>query len=56
MRKTLLFYLFAVLLTALPQSVKADTWVFEWDKSHSDATAQGFYNFGSSAVDKDVYT
>lgn len=56
MRKTLLFYLFAVLLTALPQSVKADTWVFEWDKSHSDATAQGFYNFGSTAVDKDVYT
>ena len=56
MRKSLLFYLFAVLLTALPQLAKADTWAFEWDKGHKEATAQGFYNFGSSAVDKDVYT
>lgn len=46
------------LLMALPLSALAETktWSFEWNKSHSDPTAQGFYNFGSSWVDKDFYT
>lgn len=47
------------LLIALPLSALAEvkTWSFEWNKSRTtDKTAPGFYNFGSSKVDKDVYT
>lgn len=54
MKKNLLF-LFAVLLSLLPQAMKADTWSFEWNTSKADG-GQGFYNFGTSRVEKDVYT
>ncbi|HCD77150.1 MAG TPA: hypothetical protein DEQ27_02035 [Prevotella sp.] len=54
MKKNLLF-LFAVLLSLLPQAMLADTWTFEWNASKKDG-GQGFYNFGTGAVDKDVYT
>lgn len=54
MKKNLLF-LFAVLLSLLPQAMKADTWSFEWNTSKAN-DGQGFYNFGASRVEKDVYT
>lgn len=54
MKKNLLF-LFAVLLSLLPQEMKADTWSFEWNTSKANG-GQGFYNFGASRVEKDVYT
>lgn len=54
MKKNLLF-LFAVLLSLLPQAMKADTWSFEWNTSKANG-GQGFYNFGASRVEKDVYT
>lgn len=54
MKKNLLF-LFAVLLSLLPQAMKADTWSFEWNTSKANG-GQGFYNFGTSRVEKDVYT
>ena len=54
MKKNLLF-LFAVLLSLLPQAMKADTWSFEWNTSKANS-GQGFYNFGASRVEKDVYT
>lgn len=54
MKKNLLF-LFAVLLSLLPQAMKADTWSFEWNTSKANG-GQGFYNFGQSRVEKDVYT
>ena len=54
MKKNLLF-LFAVLLSLLPQAMKADTWSFEWNTSKANGR-QGFYNFGASRVEKDVYT
>lgn len=54
MKKNLLF-LFAVLLSLLPQAMKADTWSFEWNTSKANG-GQGFYNFGASRVKKDVYT
>lgn len=54
MKKYLLF-LFAVLLSLLPQAMKADTWSFEWNTSKANG-GQGFYNFGASRVEKDVYT
>ena len=53
MKKNLLF-LFAVLLSLLPQAMKADTWSFEWNTSKANG-GQGFYNFGTSRVEKDVY-
>ena len=51
-------FFFSLLLAALPLLAHGETktWSFEWDKSHSDPTAQGFYNFGTSSVDQDVYT
>ncbi len=57
MKKRLLFVL-AALLTILPQVAMAAelTWSFDWPKSATDKTSEGFYNFGSSAVEKDVYT
>ena len=57
MRKTL-FLLLAFIMAALPLSMNAElkTWTFEWNKSHSDNTSQGFYNFGTNYVEKDVYT
>lgn len=55
MNKRILLFA-ALLLALLPLGAMADTWSFEWNKSHSDATAQGFYNFGTSYVEKDVYT
>ena len=57
MRKQLFLFL-ALLLAALPGTLMAKqlTWSFEWNKSHSDPTAQGFYNFGKDAVDKEFYT
>lgn len=54
MKKNLLF-LFAVLLSLLPQAMKADTWSFKWNTSKANG-GQGFYNFGASRVEKDVYT
>lgn len=54
MKKNLLF-LFAVLLSLLPQAMKADTWSFEWNTSKANG-GHGFYNFGASRVEKDVYT
>lgn len=54
MKKNLLF-LFAVLLSLSPQAMKADTWSFEWNTSKANG-GQGFYNFGASRVEKDVYT
>lgn len=54
MKKKLLF-LFAVLLSLLPQAMNADTWSFEWNTSKANG-GQGFYNFGASRVEKDVYT
>lgn len=54
MKKNLLF-LFAVMLSLLPQAMKADTWSFEWNTSKANG-GQGFYNFGASRVEKDVYT
>lgn len=54
MKKNLLF-LFAVLLSLLPQAMNADTWSFEWNTSKANG-GQGFYNFGTSRVEKDVYT
>lgn len=35
--------------------MKADTWSFEWNTSKANG-GQGFYNFGASRVEKDVYT
>ncbi len=55
MKRQLLFF-YALLLTLLPLAVHADTWSFEWNKSRTEAGAQGFYNFGSSYVEQDVYT
>ena len=55
MKKRVLFIL-AALLAILPAALRAATWSFEWNKSHSDATSQGFYNFGSNMVIQDVYT
>lgn len=48
-------FLFAVLLSLLPQAMSADTWSFEWNTSKKDG-GQGFYNFGTSRVDKDFYS
>lgn len=45
-----------MLLAMLSLSAETATWSFEWNKSHSDATSQGFYNFGTSFVTRDVYT
>lgn len=53
--KNNLLFLFAVLLSLLPQAMKADTWSFEWNTSKANG-GQGFYNFGASRVEKDVYT
>ena len=54
MKRNYLF-LFAFLLTLLPQVVNADTWSFEWNTSKANG-GQGFYNFGTNRVDKDFYT
>lgn len=35
--------------------MKADTWSFEWNTSKANG-GQGFYNFGASRVEKDIYT
>lgn len=35
--------------------MNADTWSFEWNTSKANG-GQGFYNFGASRVEKDVYT
>lgn len=50
--------LLSFLLATLPFFAHGETktWSFEWNKSHSDATSQGFYNLGMSSVSKDVYT
>lgn len=57
MRKTLIAALALLLLWPVSSALAAtQTWAFEWNKSHSDATAQGFYNFGTSRVDRDFYT
>ena len=52
----MLRFLCALLLALLPLTGWADTWSFEWNKSHTEAGAQGFYNFGTSYVEQDVYT
>lgn len=56
MKKRLLT-LMTVLTALLPLTAMAatSTWSFEWNTSKSNG-GQGFYNFGSSAVEKDVYT
>ena len=54
MRKKLLF-LFAIMLSLLPQAMRADTWSFTWNTSKANG-GQGFYNFGSNRVEKEFYT
>lgn len=56
MKRRLLFT-FATLLALLPYVGLAatTTWSFEWNTSKKDG-GQGFHNFGSSKVEKDVYT
>lgn len=54
MKKNVLL-IFSVLLSLLPQAMNAATWSFEWNTSKKDG-GQGFYNFGASREDKDVYT
>ena len=56
MKRRLLFT-FATLLALLPYVGLAatTTWSFEWNTSKTKG-GQGFYNFGSSKVEKDVYT
>lgn len=54
MKKNVLL-IFSVLLSLLPQAMNAVTWSFEWNTSKKDG-GQGFYNFGASREDKDVYT
>lgn len=54
MRKRL-FFLIVVALSMLPMAINADTWTFEWNTSKNNG-GQGFYNFGSSLVEKEYYT
>ncbi len=56
MKKTLLTFI-AVLATLLPITASAavSTWSFEWNTSKSNG-GQGFYNFGSKAVEQEFYT
>ncbi len=57
MKKRILFIL-SVLLTLLPTVTKAaeQTWTFDWPKSATDKTSEGFYSFGTKYEEKDVYT
>ena len=50
-----LLLLFAMLMATLSLSAATKTWSFEWNKKKNDAGAQGFYNFGSSFVEKSFY-
>lgn len=50
-----LLLLFAMLMATLSLSAATKTWSFEWNKKKNDAGAQGFYNFGSSFVEKTFY-
>ena len=50
-----LLLLFAMLMATLSLSAATKTWSFEWNKGPKDAGAQGFYNFGSSFVEKSFY-
>lgn len=54
MRKKLQL-MFFLLLAMLPLASQAATWSFEWNTSKKDG-GQGFYNFGSSAVEQESYT
>lgn len=54
MKKKLLFCLVS-LLAILPLATQAATWSFEWNTAKKDG-GQGFYNFGTSSVEQDVYT
>lgn len=53
MRKKLQL-MFFLLLAMLPLVGQATTWSFEWNTSKKDG-GQGFYNFGSSAVEQESY-
>ena len=50
-----LLLLFAMLMATLSLSAATKTWSFEWNKGPKDAGAQGFYNFGTSFVEKSFY-
>lgn len=56
MKKSLLTFI-AVLATLLPITASAavSTWSFEWNMSKKEG-GQGFYNFGSTKVEKEFYT
>lgn len=56
MKKRLLLLITAIMALFPIMSATAATWSFEWNKSRSDKTSQGFYSFGNSYVEKDVYT
>lgn len=57
MKRRKLFLFIALLLASLPIALNAEvrTWSFEWNTSKLNG-GSGFYNFGTSAVDKDFYT
>lgn len=54
MKRHLLLF-FAMLMATLSLSAATKTWSFEWNKGPKDAGAQGFYNFGTSFVEKSFY-
>ena len=58
MIKQKLVLFISLVLMVLPLSVQADTktWTMIWDKAHTTVGSEGFYNFGTSYVVKDVYT
>lgn len=57
MKKRILFML-TLLLAILPSVAMGaeQSWSFDWPKSATDKTSEGFYNFGTNYVEKDVYT
>lgn len=54
MKRHLLLF-FAMLMATLSLSAATKTWSFEWNKKPKDAGAQGFYNFGTTFVEKSFY-
>lgn len=58
MIKRKLFLFISLVLMSLPLTMRAETqtWTMVWDKSRNTAGSEGFYNFGTSYVEKDVYT
>lgn len=58
MIKQKLFLFLSLVLMSLPLAMRAETqtWTMIWDKKRGDVGAEGFYNFGTSYIEKDVYT